>query len=295
MKKGPLLLLLAAFIWGNAFVAQSTAMDHVGPWTFNCTRSVLACAALFVLLPFLHKTTHTSSAQFNRKRTIAGGLAAGVFLAAASMFQQIGIMTTSVGKAGFITAMYVVLVPVLGIFLGKKPPVRTWLGCALSLLGLYFLCMEGSFSLKPGDTMVLISAFLFAGHILTVDHFRDDTDPLVLSCIQFGVEAVICFIGMLLFEDPSWADIKAAAVPILYAGLLSSCAGYTLQILGQRETEPALASILMSLESAFAALGGWVLLHETLSARELFGCVLTFAAVILVQIELPKHKKSSAA
>jgi drug/metabolite transporter (DMT)-like permease len=290
MKKGPWLLLLTAFIWGMAFVAQSTAMDHIGPWTFNCLRSVLACIALFLLLPLLHKITHTSNAVYNRKRTWIGGIMTGIFLASASMFQQIGIMTTAVGKAGFITAMYVVLVPVLGIFLGKRPPVKTWFCCGLSLLGLYFLSMNGSFSLTAGDTAVLISAFLFAGHILCVDHFRDDTDPLVLSCIQFGVEALICMTGMFLFEKPSWQDITAAGVPILYAGLMSSCAGYTMQIIGQKDTDPALASILMSLESVFAAVGGWFLLHQVLSGRELFGCALTFLAVILVQIDFPKKK-----
>lgn len=290
MKKGSFLLLLTAFIWGMAFVAQSTAMDHIGPWTFNCLRSVLACAALFCLLPLLHRITHTAGMAYDRKKTWIGGIATGCFLAAASQFQQMGIMTTAVGKAGFITALYVVLVPLLGIFFGRKPGVKVWICTGLSVIGLYFLCMNESFSLAEGDALVLISAFLFAGHILCVDAFRRDTDPLVLSCIQFGTMAVICLVGMAVSEHPVWEDIKAASSAILYAGLLSSCAGYTMQIIGQKDTDPALASLLMSLESAFAALGGWLILHQNLSLRELLGCALTFSAVIIVQ--LPERKRT---
>lgn len=288
MKKGSFLLLLTALIWGMAFVAQSTAMDHIGPWTFNCLRSVLACLVLFLLLPFLHKITHTTGMAYDRKKTWIGGIVTGCFLAMASQFQQMGIMTTTVGKAGFITALYVVFVPLLGLFTGKKPVKKIWLCTALAVAGLYFLCMNESLRLTRGDTLVLICALLFAGHIMAVDAFRDGTDPLVLSCIQFGVMALICAVGMVCTEKPVTADIKAASIPILYAGLMSSCAGYTMQIIGQKDTDPALASLLMSLESAFAALGGWVILHQTLSPRELLGCALTFSAVIIVQ--LPQRK-----
>ena len=202
MKKGSFLLLLTALIWGMAFVAQSTAMDHIGPWTFNCLRSVLACLALFLLLPFLHKITHTTGMVYDRKKTWIGGIVTGCFLAMASQFQQMGIMTTTVGKAGFITALYVVFVPLLGLFTGKKPAKKIWLCTALAVAGLYFLCMNESLRLTRGDTLVLICALLFAGHIMAVDAFRDGTDPLVLSCIQFGVMALICAVGMVCTEKP---------------------------------------------------------------------------------------------
>lgn len=283
MKKGSFLLLLTAFIWGMAFVAQSVAMDAIGPWTFNCTRSLIAGVTLLVLMPFFKKNSQDPVSS-DRRMLIKGGIACGVCLGAASMFQQAGIMTTSVGKAGFITALYVVFVPVISAFLGRKMEKKIWLCTLLAVAGLYFLCMTESLSLQQGDMLVLICAVLFAVHILCIDHFTPYTDGIRMSCIQFFTAGILCMIGMLIFEKPQLSDLLHAAGPILYAGILSSGAGYTMQIIGQKDTDPSVASLLMSLESVFAVLGGWLLLHETLSGREIFGCLLTFSAVLIAQL-----------
>ncbi|MBR5510092.1 MAG: DMT family transporter [Lachnospiraceae bacterium] len=294
--KNNAMLLLAAFIWGIAFVAQSVGMEYVGPFTFNSVRNIIGSAVLVPVMFFmdgLKRKNGISEEELLKERgdnrtLILGGICCGLALAVASSLQQYGIMFTTVGKAGFITAMYIVLVPILGMFLGKK--VRPLIyGCvALAVVGLYFLCMTETLSLGIGDLYVLICAFCFSIHILVIDYFSPKVDGVRLSSIQFLTAGIVCGVAMFLFEDPNLTDIFAAGVPILYAGVMSSGVAYTLQILGQKNADPAVASLLLSLESVFSVLAGWVLLGESFSGKELFGCVLMFCAIVLAQ--LPEKK-----
>ena len=309
-----LMLLLTAFIWGVAFVAQSVGMDYVGPFTFNAVRNFIGAFVLLLFIPLIDKanqksattpdltesdtpsaagsTAAGSAASSDKKTLIIGGILCGIFLAIASSFQQIGIAYTTVGKAGFITAMYIVIVPILGLFVGKKVRLIAWISVGLSVIGLYLLCMTESLSLGKGDILVLICAFCFSFHIMIVDHFSPKVDGVRMSCIQFFTCGIICGIPALLTESPNLHSILAAWQPILYAGALSSAVGYTLQIVAQKNTDPVIASLLMSLESAFSLLAGWVILHQYLSPKELFGCLLMFAAIMLSQV--PEKKPAAA-
>lgn len=224
------------------------------------------------------------------KTLLAGGVSCGVLLFVASNLQQFGIQYTTVGKAGFITAMYIVLVPILGIFLKKKAGVRVWIAVVIAVGGLYMLCMTGGgFSLQRGDFLVLLCALAFSVHILTIDYFAPRVDGVKMSCIQFLVCAVLSGICMFLFEEPDMALVLQAWVPVLYAGVMSCGVAYTLQIVGQRGMNPTVASLILSLESVVSVIAGWVILGQALSGRELLGCGLMFAAIILVQ--LPERKR----
>lgn len=277
------MLLLTAVIWGVAFVAQSAGMDYVGPFTFNAVRSIIGG---FVLIPCIFILNHgkEQSAPGSRKDLILGGVSCGVMLAAASSFQQFGIQYTSVGKAGFITAMYILLVPILGLLFGKRVPGRIWIAVGIAVVGMYLLCVTEGFSIAFGDILVMICALLFAVHILVIDHFSPRVDGVKLSCIQFFTCGVLCSVGMFLTEQPSMQSILAAWMPILYAGVMSCGVAYTLQIIGQRDTDPTVASLILSLESVISVLAGWALLHQALSLRELGGCALVFCAIILAQL-----------
>lgn len=287
--KSNLLLALAAFIWGIAFVAQSVSMDHIGPWTFTCIRNFIAAATLYTLMPVLNKFTRNEEKEVDKKQMWIGGICCGIALAVASMFQQTGIIYTTVGKAGFLTALYTVIVPVLSLFLGKKSKWNVYVSVGISIVGMYFLCMNEDFSIAYGDVLVLICALMFAFHIMIVDHFVKEIDGIKLSCIQFLTAGLFCMIPMFILEKPDLTSILEAAVPILYAGVLSSGAGYTLQIVGQKGADPSIAGMILSLESVFAALAGTILLHEVLSLRELFGCILVFGSIIFSQIQFRKN------
>lgn len=307
-----LLLLLTATIWGVAFVAQSVGMEYIGPFTFNAVRNFIGAVVLLPCIAFL-SGRKSGSAPGNGvkaagqepsenidfwtklkngeyKTLLTGGVCCGVLLCVASNLQQFGIQYTTVGKAGFITAMYIVLVPVLGIFLKKKAGLKVWLAVAIAVAGLYLLCMTGgSFSLQKGDLLLLACAVVFSVHILTIDYFSPKVNGVAMSCIQFFVCGLLSAMGMLLFEEPQMAQILEAWVPVLYAGVLSCGVAYTLQIVGQRGMNPTAASLILSLESAVSLLAGWLILGQRLTERELIGCVLMFAAIILVQ--LPERKK----
>lgn len=281
------LLLLAAIIWGVAFVAQSVGMEYVGPYTFLASRSVIGA---IVLLPYIairnkfNRNIRKESAK-DAKTLIAGGICCGVLLFVASILQQIGILYTSVGKSGFITAMYIVMVPVVSIFLKKKAGIKIWTGVALAVCGLYFLCMTPrTISLQKGDVLTFLCAVTFSFHILVVDYFAPRIDGVKLSCIQFVTCGVLSTVGMFLFETPDISAVLTAWLPILYAGALSSGVAYTLQIIGQRGVNPTVASLLMSMESVVSVIAGWAILGQGLSGRELIGCVLMFGAIILVQL-----------
>lgn len=284
-----MILFVTATIWGVAFVAQSVGMDYVGPYTFIAARNVIA---LLVLLPWMafrdrssRKRGGSGAQKSDRRSLLTGGVCCGICLFAASVLQQYGMKYTTVGKAGFITAMYIVLVPVFGIFLKKKTGVKVWLAVAVALAGLYLLCMTtGDFYLQKGDIYILGCAAVFAVHILVVDHFSALVDGVKLSCVQFAVNAILGTGMLLLWERPDLADLVATWLPIVYAGALSSGVGYTFQIIGQKGMNPTAASLILSLESVISVLAGWLLLHQALTARELAGCALVFAAIILVQL-----------
>ncbi len=289
-----LLLLLTATIWGVAFVAQSVGMDYVQPFTFNATRNIIGGIVLLPCIAWLNRHRDggepASAPTGSRKTLFLGGICCGICLFIASSLQQIGIQYTTVGKAGFITAMYIVIVPLLGIFVGKKTGLRVWLGVVIAIVGLYLLCMTGdSLMLGRGDILVLLCAVAFSFHILTIDHFAPLADGVQMSCIQFFTCGILSAIGMFLVETPQLSLILAAWAPILYAGVLSCGVAYTVQIIGQRGMNPTVASLILSLESVISVISGWLILHQTLSAVELAGCAVMFVAIILVQ--LPEKKK----
>lgn len=292
--KNSLILLLTATVWGIAFVAQSVGMDHVGPFTFLATRSYIGALVLLPVIFFIKKANPTNEKELSpteknnsRKTLILGGIACGIFLMSASAFQQIGIQYTTVGRAGFITACYIILVPIISMmFFKKKCSPLIWIAVLLSLAGLYLLCITDGFSIGKGDLLVLICSILFSLHILVIDHFSPLVDGVKMSCIQFLVCGILSTVPALLFESPNISDMLQAWMPILYAGALSSGVGYTLQIIGQKGMNPTVASLILSLESCISVLAGWILLNQRLSLRELSGCVLMFAAIVLAQ--LPK-------
>lgn len=292
-----MLLLLTATIWGVAFVAQSVGMDYVGPFTFNTVRSMLGGIVLIPCIVLLKRINvgskdtagaaeHASGDPAGqRKVLLTGGVACGVLLCIASNLQQFGIMYTSVGKSGFITAMYIVLVPVLGIFLKKKAGIKIWCSVAIAVGGLYLLCMTDSgFSIQKGDLLLLLGAVIFSFHILTIDYFSPKVDGVKMSCIQFFTCGILSMVCMFLFEQPQIGAILQAWIPIVYAGVLSCGVAYTLQIVGQKGMNPTVASLILSMESVISVIAGWLILHQKLSGRELLGCVLMFAAIILVQL-----------
>ena len=294
--KGTAMLLLTAFIWGIAFVAQSDGMNYVGPFTFNCVRMVIGGLVLipciFILERMKGSRTEKKVERTNKKYMFIGGILCGIALGAAAALQQIGIQYTTVGKAGFITAMYIIIVPVLGIFFRRKAGVRVWISVIIAVAGLYLLCMSGSLKLGRGDLLVLLCALVFSVHILLIDCFSPKTDGVKMSCIQFLTAGLISAVPMLLFEKPAVSDITAAWLPILYAGVLSCGVAYTLQVIAQKDADPTVASLVLSLESVFSVLAGWVILGQVLSGREILGCVLMFAAIILAQ--LPSVSKRGA-
>lgn len=292
--KNACMLLLTAFIWGTAFVAQSVGMDYLEPFTFNGVRCLIGAIALLPCIWFFNrgKEKENKINDENAKRDlIKGGIACGILLFAASSLQQIGLVYTAAGKAGFITAFYIVLVPVFGIFLHKKIGWKVWTAVAIALAGLYFLCITEAFSIGVGDIYVLLCALIFSVHILVVDHYAPKVDGVKLSCIQFLVAGIVSIPFMLILESPKMGNMMTSWFPLIYAGVFSCGIAYTLQILGQKNVNPAIASLILSLESCFSVLSGWVILGERLSARETIGCIMMFAAIILAQIP---DKKSSA-
>lgn len=290
------MLFLAAFIWGTAFVAQAVGMDHIGPFTFNTVRSVVGGLALIpVILVFDRMKTpeRRQAEKANRKTLLAGGVSCGLALGVASCLQQVGIQYTTVGKAGFITALYIVIVPILGLFFRKKVGAKLWVSVVIAIFGLYLLCMSGSLRLEKGDFLVLLCALCFSVHIMVIDHFSNKVDGVQMSCIQFFVAALFSGVCMLVGEGvPDPQAVALSWMPILYTGILSSGVGYTLQIVGQKGVNPTVASLVLSLESVISVLAGWVILSQSMSSREGLGCVLMFAAIILAQ--LPERHRQPA-
>lgn len=291
--KNAFMLILTAFIWGTAFVAQSVGMDYLGPFTFNGVRSFIGGAALlpciFLLERFNEKNSSAAPVKGSRKDLIAGGTLCGLLLFAASSLQQLGIQYTTAGKAGFITAFYIVIVPVFGIFLRKKTGIKVWTAVLIALTGLYFLCITETFTIGKGDVLLFFGALIFSVHILVIDYYSPRVEGVKMACIQFFVCGAASLVPMFALETPKAADMAEGWLPLLYAGVLSCGVAYTLQIIGQKNVNPAIASLILSLESCFSVLAGWIILGETLSVRESVGCVLMFAAIVLAQ--LPDKKK----
>jgi drug/metabolite transporter (DMT)-like permease len=288
---GSLLLLLTAIIWGTAFAAQRAGRGAIEPFSFVAARMALSAAAVGLPACFLSRSRARSASvpagerKDRRRATLLGGLCCGAFLGLASLFQQAGIVTTEAGKAGFITAMYMLLVPVLELLLfRRRHGALVWCAVALGVAGMYLLCVTDGLSLARGDALVGVCALLFAGHILCCGLFAGRCDPLALSAIQFAAAALLAAAAAAAFEHPTGEKLLSALWPILYCGLVSGGIGYTLQMIAQRYTEPAVASLLMSLEAVFAVLAGALLLGERMSGREALGCALMFAAILLVQL-----------
>jgi len=297
-----LILLLAATIWGVAFVAQSEGMKNVGPLTFNGIRSILGGLVLIPVIAFISgKDKECKKEHRSIKHLVIGGVCCGIALCAASTLQQIAIQDTDVGKAGFITAMYIVIVPVISLVLRKKSPLWVYLSVLIAFCGFFVMCMDfsvkikgflpvitGDFSLGKSEVLLIISAFIFSLHILIIDYFSPKADGVKLSCIQFFVCGIINCIMMFIFENPHINNIWQAKIPILYAGILSCGVAYTLHIVGQKGINPTIASLILSLESVVSIIAGWLLLNEHLTGRELIGCIVIFAAIILAQIPSKK-------
>lgn len=286
--KSVLMLVLTAFIWGVAFVAQSVGMSYIGPFTFNCVRLLLGGIVLIPCIWLLDRMG-LGQKKAKDKNLLLGGVLCGIALGVASTLQQFGVKYTTVGKAGFITALYIVLVPVFGIFLKKKAGIKIWVSVLTGVAGLYLLCITDTFSIGKGDFYVLLCAVVFTVHILLIDYFSPKVDGIRMSCIQFFVAGLMTGTLMLIFEKPEFTAIKAAAAPVIYAGVLSCGVAYTLQIIAQKDADPTIASLILSLESVFSVLAGWAVLGQVLNRREVMGCVLMFGAIILAQ--LPERKR----
>lgn len=287
--KGSILLILCSFIWGMAFTAQSTAANVIGPFTFVFLRFAISSIVLFALYPLLRKKDAPKLTAPEKKRYLLLGGALGAILFAGCALQQVGIASTTAANSGFITALYIVIIPIVLRIGGKKVGRLTWVGVAVALAGLCLLCIKADFSVNSGDLITLGCALVFSFHIILIDRHAGNMNAILLSATQFGVVAILALPCMLLTEKLVAADILSCWVSILYAGVFSGAGGYTLQMIGQKYTQPTLASLLMCLESVFAAIGGWILLGEGLSGRELIGCALMLSASIIAQ--LPEKKR----
>lgn len=289
--KGSASLMLATIIWGSAFIAQSVGMDYIGPFTFQAIRCGLAVVFLLPVIFLFDKDKKQYFSKWKDPKLWKTGAVCGAALFVASGLQQVGLIYTTAGKAGFITAMYIVIVPILGLFFRKRPPFTAWISVALATVGLYLLSCAGVGGVNIGDLCLMICAVAFAVQITLIDRLAGELDGLRLNCIQGFVCAVLSAVMMLLTETPDLENIRSCWLPLAYAGVLSMGVAYSLQIIGQKHVDPTPASLIMSLESVFAAVFGWLLLDERLSAPEFCGCLLVFGAVILSQIPVEKFRK----
>ena len=305
--RNTIFLFLTAMIWGAAFVAQSVSMDYIGPFTFICLRSVIGGLFLIpviIVIDSIRKKSQDENINaegletdlykikmeekqrlsWKNKRLLESGIVCGIFLFLANCFQQTGIQYTTVGKAGFITTFYIIIVPLIGLFFKKYCGILTWIGVVIALAGLYFLCITQKLTIQRGDALVLCCSVLYAGQILAIDYYNPFVDGVKMSCIQFLTGGILGAVFMFIFENPDMAMILSAAGPILYTGIMSTGVGYTLQIVGQKGMNPTVAALILSLESVFSALSGYLFLHQILTTRELIGCALMFIAIVLAQL-----------
>ncbi len=286
-SKSNLLLILASIIWGCAFVAQNVGMNYIGPWTFSTIRFLIAGFSLLAIIPILDKKrTHVirPKTKEEKMKLLLGSVLCGLALSIGSIVQQIAMLTVPVAKAGFLTTLYVLFVPMITLLFGKKIPLKVWIGIAMALFGLYLLSMAGNLAIGIGEILLILAAFLFAIHIIIIGHFSTRVDPVRLSCGQLLIGGFATVIPMIMIEKPTMGSILAAYISLLYTGIFSSCVAYTLQIFAQKEANPTIAGMLLSLESVFAALAGYLILHQVLNTRELIGCVVIFIAIVIAQL-----------
>ena len=289
--RGTFLLLLTAMIWGAAFVAQTVGMDYMEPFSYQAARQFLGFLVLLPIIAIRSRNKPVKSAEdtkADRKKLLTGGLLCGVALFTATITQQFGLLDTTAGRSGFITALYILIVPLIGMFFGRRVGIRVWIAVATAIVGMYFLCFSGAVHFGKGELLTLICSFCFAAHILLVARFGGAVDGIKLSCIQFLVSSLISAVFMLLFEHPTFPALIACWKPLCYSGFISCGMGYTLQIIAQKDVHPTLAALVMSMESVFSALSGWLLLGQSMSLRELGGCGLMLFAIVLAQ--LPKRE-----
>ena len=295
--KSDICLLGAAIVWGFAFVAQRDSMDTIGPFLYSAIRMFLGSLALipvFLVTDRIKNSKNTVTAvqkKDSQKALIKGGIAAGIVIFFAANMQQVGLVSTDAGKTAFITALYILLVPIMSIFMKRKTNINNWIGAVIGAAGLYFLCVTSQFTVAAGDIIVFIGAFGWAFHILIVDHFAPKVNAAKLTCVQFVVAGFISLIVSLIVEDNTFAAAVACAPSLLYTGIMSCGVGFTLQVVGQKNANPTTASILLSMESVFGALAGFVFLNETMTGRELAGCALMMTAVIIAQLPVMHRKK----
>ena len=286
-SKSNLLLILASIIWGCAFVAQNVGMNYIGPWAFSTIRFLIAGFSLLAIIPILDKKrTHVirPKTKEEKMKLLLGSVLCGLALSIGSIVQQIAMLTVPVAKAGFLTTLYVLFVPMITLLFGKKIPLKVWIGIAMALFGLYLLSMAGNLAIGIGEILLILAAFLFAIHIIIIGYFSTRVDPVRLSCGQLLIGGFATVIPMIVIEKPTIGSILAAYIPLLYTGIFSSCVAYTLQIFAQKEANPTIAGMLLSLESVFAALAGYLILHQVLNTRELIGCVVIFIAIVIAQL-----------
>ena len=285
-QKAILLLLLTSLIWGLAFVAQSVSSESIGPFTFNGIRMLIGAVVLLPFaIPLIRK--HKGDKDY-LKNAIKGGILCGICLGAAAVTQQFGVAASGAGKGGFITSLYIVIVPFMSLALGQKIRKAVWLSALIAMIGMYLLSIGEGFTISQGDIYLIICAVLFALHIMVIDRTGKNTDGIVLSMFQFLTAGILCIIGMMLFENPDMGAILDAWLPIIYAGAFSCGIAYTLQVVAQKYVRPSRAVFALSLESVWAAIGGALILSERLSGREIIGCALVFAAVLIAEIEPQK-------
>ncbi len=289
--KADLLLFLTAAIWGFAFVAQREGMEHIGPFLFNGIRFALGGTSLLPIYYFLeYKKPKSGSDTSNIKGLLVGAGLAGIFMTIGASFQQVGVKYTTAGNAGFITGLYVVIVPIIGVFIGAKTNKQTWTGAILAIAGMYLLSIKGGYHIETGDLLVFISAFFWASHVQIISRVTKKYSPVIISIIQFYICSFLSMIIAIIIEPILLTNIIAATVPILYAGLFSVGVAYTLQVVAQKDAHPSQAAIILSLESVFAVIGGMLMLSETMSARGLFGCSLMLAGMLISQFRI-KNKR----
>jgi drug/metabolite transporter (DMT)-like permease len=283
-----ILLLLAATIWGFAFVAQRVGMQYIGAFTFNGVRFAIGSLSVIPVMIYFNNTKNEKSKSLKPSNVYIAGFLAGLILFLGSSFQQVGLIGTTAGKAGFITGLYIVIVPICGIFLKQYISLNSWLGAIIAVVGLYLLCVTGDFNISFSDLLELAGAFFFAFHILLIDYYSQKVDTLKLAFIQFFICSVLSMITAVLYESINFNDIIKASVPILYGGICSVGVAYTLQIMGQKNAKPSHAAIILSMESVFASIGGFIILNEHLGIKGFFGCTLMLMGMLLSQMKRPK-------
>lgn len=300
-KRNSFLLFLTACIWGLAFVSQSKGMEYMDPFTFNGVRSLIGAVTLLVFIGIRSKVTGSRVAKEDRKQTLLAGISCGVILTIASTLQQFGIAHTTVGKAGFITTLYIIFVPMAGVLFGKRVSKVVWLAAFMAAVGMYLLCMSESLTIGMGDVLVFLCAIFFTAHIMVIDYFSPKTDGVVVSCIQFLVCGIICTVCAFIWGSPAWSQLSSGAGALLYAGVMSCGVAYTLQIVGQKGVNPTVAALLLSLESVVATVAGVIAYRlgflgtdQSMTFPQVIGCVVVFAAVVLVQLPQEWFEKKKA-